>query len=161
VLGILLTIVLLALLGPRAVALAPSTGAGNVSIAIDDAFIAHSAAHGIALVSVPFTLSNVRAHIDAGNTVSLSGDAVTPVLTGQFTATTQLSVANGHLVSHLTDAEIGALPLPAPVTATLDGALNDQLAHATDQLLPSALGMALTGITTTSGHLTLLVTSQG
>jgi hypothetical protein len=161
VIGVLATIVLLALLAPRGAALAPSTGTGNVSISIDDAFIAHQAARGFALVALPFSLSNVRAHIAAGNTVSISGDAQTPAGASQLAATTRLSVANGHLVSQLTDAEVGALPLPAPLTAALDAAINGQLASATDQLMPTGSGLSLSGIRTSDGHLTLLVTSRG
>ena len=157
----LVTVALLALMAPRGAVGAPSPGSGNVSISIDDAFIAHQAARGIARVSLPFTLSNVRAHIADGNLVSISGDAQTPAGASQLAVTTRLSVANGHLVSQLTDAEVGALPLPGPLTAALDTAINSQLASAIDRLMPAGSGLSLTGLRTNSGHLTLLVTSQG
>jgi hypothetical protein len=160
VLGVVLTLAAQVLAAPRALSLDPPSSNGDVSITIDDNFVAQQATRGVARVHLPLTVSNLQAHINPGNTISISGTGAFGLLSGTFAATTQVTVSNGELVSHLTSAELGSAVLPAPVTAGLDAAINGQLDATVARLLPSSTGLALSSITTTDGKLTLLITQQ-
>jgi hypothetical protein len=160
VVGILFTVLVLLVFKPHDTPVVAQPGAGDVTISLDDTFITSQAARGVTQAQLPFTLSQVQAHISAGNVISIGGVAATPLGNQQFAASTQVSVANGHIVSHLTMAQVNSLPLPSPVTSALDVAINAQLASSIDKMLPSSTGLTLSGVTTTDGHLTLMV-AQG
>ncbi len=159
-LGVLLTLGVELFLAPRAETLPSSSGTGDVSITIDDSFATHQAVRGLSLVHLPFTVTNVRAHINAGNSISISGVASTGPVAQQFAATSQVGISDGQLVSHLTSAQVGSVELPGPVTSLLDQAIDTQLDDAVARLLPSSTGLVLSSINTTSGRLTLIITQQ-
>jgi hypothetical protein len=161
VLGVILTLGILMLFPPRAITLdPPPSGTGDVSISIDDIFVLHQAVRGLSEVHLPFSISDLKAHIDAGNSISVSGVISSGPFAGQFAATSQVGIANGQLLSHLTSAQVGSISLPGWVTATLDQAIDVQLDNAVAKLLPTNTGLVLSSITTTSGDLTLVITQH-
>ena len=159
-LGVVLTLAVQVLLAPGTSTVPSSTAGGDIMISIDDTFVAQQAARGVSQVQLPFTISGMRAHINPGNTISISGTASTGPVAQQFAATSQVWVAGGQLQSHLTSAAVGSAQLPDLVTSVLDDAIDLQLDGAVARLLPSSTGLALSGISTSDGKLTLFITQH-
>jgi hypothetical protein len=159
-LGIVLTLGVLLLFPPKAIPLDPPSGTGDVSISIDDNFVKHQAVRGVSEVHLPFGISDLKTHINAGNSISVSGVISGGPFAGQFAATSQVGIANGALLSHLTSAQVGSITLPGWVTTLLDQAIDVQLDSSVAKLLPTSTGLVLSSITTTSGQLTLVITQQ-
>jgi hypothetical protein len=157
VLGIVLTLAAQVLAAPRTSPVTTTSPGGDISISIDDTFVAQQAARGMAQAQLPFTISGVQAHINPGDTISISGTASTGPLSQQFAGTSQVWVAGGQLQSHLTSAEVGSAQLPALVTAALDDAIDSQLDGTIAKLLPSSTGLSLSGLNTSDGTLTLYI----
>lgn len=164
VLGVFLTVAVLVLWGPTpksAVATTVPSGA-DITISVSDAFLSRTAGTAISHAQLPVAIDNVQAHTGPGNQLTFSGqaDALFGFVQRPLAATSQLSADNGHLALHITNASVGGMPLPAPATGALEAAINGQLANATQQLTAGNSHLAVTGVTTSGGKVTLTLQQQ-
>jgi hypothetical protein len=160
VFGIALTLAVLALFAPHPDPVRPLPGSADLVIGMDDAFLSQVTAKGLAAAQLPFDVSEVEAHAAVHDQISVTAEADLVLTTSPLHATAQIAVANGYLVVHTTEADVGGLVLPEMVTGAMDDQINQQLAQATQGLLARGARYTLTGVTTTDGSLELVLTPR-
>jgi hypothetical protein len=158
--GLTLLVQLLWVPGP-AVPAAPQT-AGTATLTVDDAFLSQLAAGGLAQAQLPFGVSNVLVHVQAGTTMTLAGTTspTGPLPARELSVTGQLAASGGRVSLHVTQATVGGVPLPPPVDAALEQVLNARLATLADRLQVGATRYTVTGVRTTDGQLTVMLAAQ-
>lgn len=163
VVGIVLTALVLFLAAPEPAAVVkPPVSASDVSITIDDAALTNLAAAGIAQAGLPFSVTNIQAHIKPSDIVQITGDV--PILGGldmrRLSATATLGVKNGHVVMHITNASVGGLGLPSILVAAIENSFDVRSAQLTDSLTVDNTHYVVSDISSTSGELTLRLQQQ-
>lgn len=161
--GIVLTVLVLIWVAPEPPAVVkPKASASDVSITIDDAALTNLAAAGIAQAGLPFGVSNVQAHIQPNDIVQITGDV--PILGGldmrRLSATARLDVQSGHLVMRITHASVGGLELPSVLVAAIENAFDIKSAQLTNSLIVDNTHYTVSGVSSTSGNLTLRLQQQ-
>jgi hypothetical protein len=158
-LGVLLTTLFLVLLAPHpsAVALAPAAPA-DITLTVDDQYLTRLVVQGIKAANLPaFTVTNVKAHIAAGNVLTFSGSAALGpgISLANLNAQGQLGASGGLLVvSHLSGV-LGGLTLPAVVDSALELGINIAITNERQRLTQGGITYYVEGISTTDGRLTL------
>ncbi|HEU5438710.1 MAG TPA: hypothetical protein VFU88_05430 [Ktedonobacterales bacterium] len=136
--------------------------AGDATLTVDDAFLSQLAAGGLAQGQLPFSVSNVRVRVQAGNVMTMTGTTSPAGLlpARELSVTGQLAASGGRVSFHVTQATVGGLPLPPPVDAALEQALNARLATLADILQVGNTHYSVTGVRTTDGQLTAVLAAQ-
>lgn len=162
-LGIALTLGVLVFLapGPQPAQTATAT-TPDISVTVSDAYLTRAAGAAISQAQLPVTIGHVRASIAPGDQLTLSGnaEAVFGLVQRPLAATSQLEATNGHLAIHITNATLGGMPLPSPVTAVLENSVNTQLTNAMTGLVPGNQHYVVTGVTTGSHLVTIQMNQQ-
>lgn len=163
IVGIALTAAVLLLAAPEPPAvIKPPAGASDVSITISDAALTNLAAAGVAQAGLPFSVTNIQAHIKPNNVVQLTGDV--PILGGldtrRLSATAALDVKDGHVVMHITNASVGGLGLPSILVAAIENSFDVKSAQLTDSLVVDNTHYVVSGVSSTNGTLTLRLRQQ-
>lgn len=161
--GIVLTVVVLVGVAPEPPAVAkPPVGTSNIAITIDDTALTDLATAGIAQAGLPFSVTNVQAHIQPNEVVQISGDV--PILGGlairRLSATAHLDVRSGHVVMHISQASVGSLALPSILVTAIENALNVKSAQLSNSLVVGNTRYVLSDISSTTGQLTLHLKQQ-
>jgi hypothetical protein len=163
VLGVILTVAVLVLWAPTPQPLAAAAPTGSdITISVSDAYLSRTAGLAISHAQLPVTIGNVQAHTEPGNQLTFSGqaDALFGFVQRPLAATSQLTAEHGHLALHITNATVGGLPLPAPVTGLLESAVNTQLANVTNQLTSGNSHLVVTGVATGGSQVTITFQQQ-
>lgn len=157
--GIALTLLVQLLWVPGPTVPAASQTAGDATLTVDDAFLSQLASDALAQAQLPFDVSNVRVHVRAANvmTVTAATNAGGLLPARELNVTGQLAARGGRVSLHVTQATVGGLPLPPLVDAALEQALNARLA---DMLQVGGTHVAVTGVRTAEGQLTVMLTTQ-
>lgn len=155
--GIVLALIaLVALAPPPRGAPPPSTSIpAHATITLDNAFLSQLSADALRQTTLPFALANVRAAIHPGNQIAIAADATAGPFTRELAAAGTLTVADGRLHLHVTQASVGGLALPAALNGALESTLNARLAALNDLLQLGGTSYAITSVTTQEGLLTL------
>jgi uncharacterized protein YpmS len=158
VVGVALTLAVLVWLAPSPPVAGPvATGRGDVAVTLDDTALTDLTASGIAQANLPFQVTNVRAHIESGNAIQVTGDV--PLLGGldtrQLSTTTRVAVENGQIVLHVERTGVGGLPLPQQVNSVLANALNARLASAMGSLSVGSSRYVVTSVSSRTGLMTI------
>jgi hypothetical protein len=159
--GLLVAVLGLFALAPRQKPAAPGTGQtnGQIGISLDDVYLTRILAGAMSNGTLPIQLSNVQAEILPKNRIKLSGTT-----SGQFpihaplVATAHVQLEAGLPTIQFVSAQVGGLPLPAPVTDALEQPINSKLAQIMANLLPP--GSSITGLSTTAHHLLMTIAQQ-
>lgn len=156
--GIIATVIVLLVIAPEPPAVIvtpPSTS--DVSITMDDAALSNLTAAGLAQADLPFTVTNVHDHILPNNVVQITGDV--PLFGGiairRLSATATLDVDQGHVVLHVQSASVGGFDLPSVVTRAIESSFNARSADLTNSLNVDSTHYDVSGISSSSGRLTL------
>ncbi|MEO7000560.1 MAG: hypothetical protein ABI068_01990 [Ktedonobacterales bacterium] len=155
IVGVILTLVLLFGRGSQQRVAKPTTTTGHLTITMDDAFLTQFTRAAIQQAQLPVAVSNVNAHIQAGNTIAISGEASLPFVGAQpVNIQAQPYADGGYLKVRLLNGDIGGEPLPTTILQSLQNALNKQLAQF-NNLAPSGADIhyAVSGVSTTDGHM--------
>src|SRR5262249_24339338 len=131
-LGMLVAIIGLVVFAPhpRVITLSPRPDTDLV-VAVDDQYLARLVEQGIAKANLPFTLTNIRAHISANNVINISANLkADPNLpaTSDLGAQAQISASDGTIALNGLAGTAGGLVLPNPVANILETAINARLA---------------------------------
>lgn len=160
IVGIIATILALALLAPAPTVLpASAAGSSDVTITIDDAYLSAQVADGVSGAKLPVTLSNIQCHIAAGDVVTMSSSAgvLAGLVSRELTAQSHIYVMNGRLAIHIDSASIGGLSIPSGFYGELQNSINSQLSNAIPSLSTSTTRYKITNVTSTAGYLTMTV----
>jgi len=158
IVGIVVTVIVLLVVAPQppAVIVTPPSNS-DVSITLDDAALSNLTAAGLAQAGLPFTITNVHDHILPNNVVQITGDV--PILGGieirRLSATATLTVEQGHVALHVKKASVGGFDLPAVVTDAIESSFNARSAELTNSLNVDSTHYAVSGISSSTGKLTL------
>lgn len=161
--GIVLTVLVLiwAAPSPPAVVKSPRS-TSDVSITINDDVLTNLAAAGIAQAGLPFTVTNIQAHIQPNEIVHMTGDV--PILGGldmrRLSATAHLDTRNGHLVMNITNASVGGLTLPSILVAAIESSFDVKSSELTNSLVVANTHYIVSGVSSTNGALTLHLQQQ-
>lgn len=157
--GIALTLLVLIWLAPQPAALkAPDANSSDITISLDDANLAAVVSDSLTQAKLPFSVSNVRAHILPNDIVTISANADVPILpTRQLTATARVTVVNGNLSLKIEKGTIGGLDLPSPVVSTIENALNQKFVTLGGFLVLGHTKYDVSGVTTAENSLVLSV----
>lgn len=161
--GIILTVIVLLGAAPEPPAVAkPPVSASDVSITIDDAALTNLTTAGIAQAGLPFSVTNVQAHIRPNEVVQITGDV--PILGGleirRLSATARLAVQNGHVVMHISQASVGGLGLPSILVAAIENSFDVKSEQLTNSLVLDNTHYVVSDVSSTSGQLTLRLKQQ-
>lgn len=161
--GIILTVIVLLGVAPEPPAVAkPPASASDVSITIDDAALTNLTTAGIAQAGLPFSVTNVQAHIRPNEVVQITGDV--PILGGleirRLSATARLAVQNGHVVMHISQASVGGLGLPSILVAAIENSFDVKSEQLTNSLVLDNTHYVVSDVSSTSGQLTLRLKQQ-
>ena len=138
-----------------------ASGAGTVTLTVDDAFIATALRQALGNTVPGYSLANVRAHCVPGNRIQVAADATGPFgISVPAFMNLQPVASQGHLTIHVLEARIGGLTLPAAVDAQIEQAANSQLRSLGSASLSGPPQYVVTGVTTTTGHATVTLGSQ-
>lgn len=163
ILGVILTAVVLIVIAPQPPAVNTPSTTGNISVTLDDAALSDLTAAGLAQAKLPFTVTNVYAHVHPDNVVDITGDV--PLLGGivirRLAVTAALSAEQGHIVMHVQRATVGSLGLPAVVTHAFESAFNARSAELTNALDIQGTRYEVSGVSSTEGKLTLNLSRVG
>jgi len=120
-------------------------------------WLSNLTAAGLAQAGLPFTITNVHDHILPNNVVQITGDV--PILGGieirRLSATATLTVEQGHVALHVKKASVGGFDLPAVVTDAIESSFNARSAELTNSLNVDSTHYAVSGISSSTGKLTL------
>jgi hypothetical protein len=158
VLGALLTFTWLVWLAPGPQAPLPVTaGHGDVSLTMDDAFLTNVAQSAANNAGLPVPISNVHAHIQANDSIAITGDAGGFFFFGptHFSAQAQPRVVNGHLTVHLLKGNVGGATAPATMLSALENSINQQLSSPAFSPTFNGVQYVVTGVSTTNGLMTV------
>ncbi len=161
VIGALVTLLALIAFAPRPQAASPSAGGqnGNLIINMDDTYLTTQVSAAISQAKLPITLSNIKAEILPGNQVKISADTDSAFPLGaHLEAVAQVRIESGQLAMHLISAQVGGLPLPAPITSALERPMNERMQEVSAVLLPP--GYVMTAISTTDHHLLMTISNH-
>ena len=158
--GALLTVLALVVFAPGRTSVIGAAGtvggSGTATVSVDDVLLSRLCADGIAQAQLPFTATNVQAHIQPGDLVTIAGDVeLFGGLTRPLAVTLRIEAANGQPTVQVTEARVGSLPLPRVVTGLLEDALNQQLAGLGNGLALGGTRYVLTGVETSVGRLVM------
>lgn len=161
--GVILTVIVLLGVAPEPPAVAkPPVSASDVSITIDDAALTNLTTAGIAQAGLPFSVTNVQAHIQPNEVVQITGDV--PILGSleirRLSATARLAVQNGHLVMHISQASVGGLGLPSILVAAIENAFDVKSEQLTNSLVLDNTHYVVSDVSSISGQLTLRLKQQ-
>jgi hypothetical protein len=157
-LGVVFTLLALVVLTPQRDFAAPaSTGGGDLTITMDDAYLTSAVRTSLSHAKLPVTVSHVRAHALAGNMVEIGGDVtLLPGLPPRpMTARMALNVVDHKVAVTMLSSTLGGLQMPSPVLDGMQKALNAQLGASISQLGGSPAHYRIDGVQTTDGSLTL------
>ncbi|HLY30063.1 MAG TPA: hypothetical protein VKQ36_03490 [Ktedonobacterales bacterium] len=164
-LGATLTLAWLVWYAPSAQPALPNTataGPGSIAITVDDAFLTNVTQAAISSASLPVPITNVHAHILAGDSIVITGQ--TPALPflgpGHFSATAQPLVSNGKLSIHLLKGTLGGITAPTQVLRAIEIAINQQLDGTTFAPTIGNVQYVVVSVTTTTGHMTMTLEPQ-
>jgi type II secretory pathway component GspD/PulD (secretin) len=157
--GVALTLFALIWLAPQAVPLnAPAANPADITISMNDANLAAVISDSLTQAGLPFAVSNVRAHIQPNDIVTITANADVPLLpTRQLSATAHVTVINGNLSLHIEKGTIGGLALPSPLVGTLENALNQKFVTLGGLLILGHAKYDVSGVTTADNSLVLSV----
>lgn len=163
IIGMVLTVIVLIGVTPEPPAVAKSpVSASDVAITIDDAALTDLITAGIAQAGLPFSVTNVQAHIQPNAVVQISGDV--SILGGleirRLSATARLDIRSGHVVMHVSQAQVGSLGLPSILVAAIENSFDVKSAQLTNSLVVDNSHYAVSGISSTNGQLTLRLKQQ-
>ena len=161
--GIILTVIVLLGVAPEPPAVAkPPVSASDVSITIDDAALTNLTTAGIAQAGLPFSVTNVQAHIQPNEVVQITGDV--PILGSleirRLSATAHLAVQDGHVVMHISHASVGGLGLPSILVAAIENSFDVKSEQLTNSLVLDNTHYVVSDVSSTSGQLTLRLKQQ-
>ncbi|SRR5579875_230340 len=165
-LGVVLTVGYLVWLTPSAQPTLPNTsaatGPGTISITVDDAFLTTVTQTAISSANTPVPITNVHAHILAGDSIVITGQ--TPPIfffgPGHFSATAQPVAHNGRLGVHLIKGSLGGINAPTQVLKLIEANINQQLGGTAFAPIIGNTQYVVVGVTTTAGHMTLTLQPQ-
>lgn len=163
IVGIVLTVVVLIWAAPQPPAVAkPPSSASDASFTINDAVLTNLTAAGIAQAGLPFSVTNIQAHIQPNEVIQITGDV--PILGGldirRLSMTARLDVRDGHIVMHITQASVGGLGLPSILVAAIENSFDMKSAQLTNSLVVNNTHYIVSGISSTAGELTLRLRQQ-
>ncbi|HEU4785533.1 MAG TPA: hypothetical protein VFS83_19490 [Ktedonobacterales bacterium] len=159
--GALVMLLALIAFAPRPQAASPGAGGqnGNLVINMDDTYLTTQVSAAIGQAKLPITLSNIKAEILPGNQVKLSADTDSAFPLGaHLEAVAQVRIESGQLAMHLISAQVGGLPLPAPITSALERPMNERMQEVSAVLLPP--GYVMTAISSTEHHLLMTISNH-
>lgn len=159
VFGIALTLLVLIWLAPQAAPLhAPPANSSDITISLNDANLAAVISDSLTQANLPFSVSNVRAHIQPNDIVTISANADVPLLpTRDLSATARVTVVNGDLSLKIEKGTIGGLNLPSPIVNTIENALNRKFVTLGGLLILGHTQYDVSGVTTSENSLVLSV----
>lgn len=133
------------------------SGQGAISLTVDDAFLTNVAQNAANTAGLPVTITNVHAHIQANDTITITG--VVPgffiLPATSFSALAQPLVVNGHLTIHLLSGSIGSAAAPTSTLQALESSINQQLSGSALSPTFNGVQYVVTGVTTTNGAMTV------
>jgi len=160
ILGVILTLVLLFGLGSQQRVANTTPAPGHLTITMDDAFLTQFTRAAIQQAQLPVAISSVNAHIQAGDTIAIAGEASLPFVGAQpVSIQAQPYAGGGYLKVQLLNGDVGGEPLPDTILQSLQSALNKQLAQF-NNLAPSGGGVryVVSGVSTTDGQMNITLT---
>ena len=161
-LGVLVAIITLVVFAPHPKVVAPSPRPDtDLMVTLDDQYLARLVEQGIAKAKLPFTLTNIRAHISAHNVITISANLkADPNLpaTSDLSAQAQISASAGTVALSNLAGTAGGLTLPDPVANILETAINARLATEKDYLTRGGIHYDIVGLSSTDGRLTISLT---
>lgn len=157
--GIALTLLVLIWLAPQPAPLnAPRANSSDITISLNDANLAAVVSDSLTQANLPFSVSNVRAHILPNDIVRISANADVPLLpTRDLSATARVTVINGNLSLKIEKGTIGGLDLPSPLVDTIENALNQKFVTLGGLLILGHTKYDVSGVTTAENSLVLSV----
>lgn len=161
VVGVGVAVGILLFAGAQPTALPPATGAGSISVTVDDAFLTAAMGDALHQVALGVNVHDVAAHCVPGDQIQLRG--VADAQLGPFTQPMPLAISlqpaasQGHLTVHVLSARIGGLTLPGAVDAQIEAAANSQLGSVGHVAVAGAPPYEVRAIQTTYQHLTILL----
>ena len=161
IVGVILTLLVLFGLGSQPRVTPPtSTAPGHLTITMDDAFLTQFTRAAIQQAQLPVTLTNVNAHIQAGDTIALAGQANLPFVGAQpVSIQAQPYASGGYLKVQLLNGDVGGEPLPDTILQSLQNALNKQLAQLNTLGISGAgVRYVVSSVTTTDGKMNITLT---
>ncbi len=159
--GVLLTFLILLFFVAQPPAAAPQkpnpVTVGDLSVVMDDAFLTRILNAEVAGGNAGLPITNLQAEIQPNEQIVITGDVslFAGVATRRFSADAQVSVQNGHLLVHLTNATVGGFVAPAVFTTPIENQVNSKLGSLTTSTLAGSTHLQATYVSTTLHKLTV------